>query len=142
MIPGFGKQSITIGSAAGCDVVLQGPGIQPEHARIVHQGGGKLIFIPAAPNASIQAHAAGGGVTQSRPLAPGEQVPFDFRTAFVIGQVTVPLSHPAIVLMVMAVGQQQAPRGQLVIGRDPTRASLVSSTPASRVSTPPWRSIA
>jgi ABC-type multidrug transport system ATPase subunit/pSer/pThr/pTyr-binding forkhead associated (FHA) protein len=130
MIPGFGKQSITIGSAATCDVVLQGPGIQPEHARIVHQGGGKLIFIPAAPNASIQAHATGGGVTQSRPLAPGEQVPFDFRTAFVIGQITVPLSHPAIVMMVMAVGQQQAPRGQLVIGRDPARASLVIQHPS------------
>jgi len=130
MIPGFGKQSITIGSAPSCDVVLQGPGVAGEHARIVHQGGGKLTFIPAAPNASVQSHAPGGGVTQSRPLSPGEQVPFDFRTAFVLGQITVPLSHPAIVMMIMTTGQQQAPRGQLIIGRDPTRASLVLQHPS------------
>ena len=49
MIPGFGKQSITIGNGPHCDVVLNGPGILPEHARIVHQGGGKLTFIPTAP---------------------------------------------------------------------------------------------
>ncbi|NUO50269.1 MAG: ATP-binding cassette domain-containing protein, partial [Polyangiaceae bacterium] len=42
----------------------------------------------------------------------------------------VPLSHPAVVLMVLAVGQQQAPRGHHIIGRDPGRASLVIQHPS------------
>ena len=120
MIPGFGKQSITIGSGPQCDVVMNGPGIAPEHARLLHQGGGKLLFIPSAPGAA----AAG------RPLQPGEQVPFDMRTAFTIGPAPVPLSHPSITLMIMAVGAHPAPPGQIVIGRDPTRASLVIQHPS------------
>ncbi|MBK6515361.1 MAG: FHA domain-containing protein [Polyangiaceae bacterium] len=130
MIPGFGKQSVTIGSAPNCDVVLAAPGVLPEHARIVHQGGGKLIFIPAGPNTAVQVHAPGGGPAQSRMLSPGEQVPFDFRTAFVVANVPVPLSHPAICMQVMAQGQQQAQRGHLIIGRDPARASLVIQHPS------------
>lgn len=125
MVPGFGKQSITIGSAPTCDVVLQAPGVQPEHARIVHQGGGKLLFIPAGPHVTAQ-----GQTGAPRPLQTAEQVPFDFRTAFAIAGVSVPLSHPAIVLMILAVGQHQAARGQHVIGRDPARASLVIQHPS------------
>ena len=120
MIPGFGKQTISIGSAPTCDVVLQGNGIHPEHARIVHQGGGKLVFMVGSPGAT----AAG------RPLQPGEQVPFDFRTQFTVGPAQVPLNHPAITLMLMAQGSQQAPPGHLVIGRDPARASLVIAHPS------------
>jgi len=111
----FGKQSISVGSAPNCDVVVQGPGIQPEHARIVHQGGGQLLFIPTAP----------GCTAQGRPLAPGEQAPFDLRTPFNIGPVAVPLSHPAITQQILAFGQAQAPAGHLIIGRDPARASLI-----------------
>ncbi len=129
MIPGFGKQSVSIGSSPNCDVVLNGPGILPEHARIVHQGGGKLLFIPQAPNTAMQVQGP-GGQTQARALNPGEQVPFDFRTAFVVCNIPVPLSHPAIALQVMSTGQVQAPRGHLVIGRDPARASLVFQHPS------------
>ena len=120
MIPGFGKQTITIGSAPGCDVVLAGAGVAPEHARIVHQGGGKLLFVAVAGNAT----AAG------RPLAPGEQAPFDLRTPFTVGAAQVPLSHPAITLQLMALGSLASAPGQLVIGRDPTRASLVIQHPS------------
>ncbi|MFO0593167.1 MAG: FHA domain-containing protein [Polyangiaceae bacterium] len=120
MIPGFGKQTISIGSAPTSDVPLHGDGILPEHARIVHQGGGKLVFMAAGHGA-----AAGG-----RPIAPGEQIPFDFRTQFTIGAAMVPLNHPAITLMLMAQGSVQAPAGQLVIGRDPARASLVVAHPS------------
>ncbi len=131
MIPGFGKQNISIGSSPQCDVVMSAPGIAPEHARLVHQGGGKLVFIPSVPNAFVQVHQGPqGGITQPRPLQPGEQVPFDFRTAFSIANVSVPLSHPSIVMMIMAVGQAQAPRGHLIVGRDPTRASLVIQHPS------------
>ena len=55
----FGKQSITVGAAPTCDVVVQGPGVMPEHARIVHQGGGQLLFIPAAPETVREPGSAG-----------------------------------------------------------------------------------
>jgi ABC-type multidrug transport system ATPase subunit/pSer/pThr/pTyr-binding forkhead associated (FHA) protein len=121
MIPGFGKQTITLGSAPTCDVVLQGPGVAPEHARIVHQGGGTLLLLDAG---------AGPTFANGQPLAPGGQAPFDFRTTFALGQTPVPLNHPAIVLMLMARGNVPAPPGQLIIGRDAGRASLVIQHPS------------
>jgi ABC-type multidrug transport system ATPase subunit/pSer/pThr/pTyr-binding forkhead associated (FHA) protein len=114
MIPGFGKQVLTIGSSPASDIVLQGPGVLPEHARLFHQGGGSLLFVSSGP-ASVN----------GRPLGQGEQVAFDLRTPFMVGQVQVPLHHPAIALALMAPGQLTAPAGQLIIGRDPARASLV-----------------
>ena len=57
MIPGFGKQNLTVGSAPSCDIVLAGEGVMPEHARIIHQGGGKLLFVCGAGT------AAAGGLT-------------------------------------------------------------------------------
>lgn len=120
MIPGFGKEQITIGSAPGNDVVLQGPGVAPQHARIVKQGG-QLAFLDngAAPSSANGA-----------PIAPNQPVPFDFRTQFAVGQVQVPLSHPAIVMMLMAKGQVPAPPGHLIIGREAASASLVIANPA------------
>ena len=52
MIPGFGKELVSLGSAPDCDVVLQGPGVAPHHARIVKQQGA-LYFVDAgaAPSA-------------------------------------------------------------------------------------------
>ncbi len=115
MIPGIGKETIGIGSAPDNDVVLQGPGVAPHHARIVRQNG-QLYFVD-------------GGVAPSfangQPVAPQQPVPFDFRTQFAVGQVPVPLAHGAIVLMLCSPGQLQAPRGQVLVGREPARASLV-----------------
>jgi ABC-type multidrug transport system ATPase subunit/pSer/pThr/pTyr-binding forkhead associated (FHA) protein len=121
MLPGFGKQTIVIGSAPHCDVVLQGPGVAPEHARIVHQGNGRLVLMDAG---------AGQTLCNGQPLAPGAQAPFDFRTAFQCGGAQLPLNHPAVVLMLMAPGQQPAPPGQVIVGRDPTRSSLVIQHPS------------
>jgi ABC-type multidrug transport system ATPase subunit/pSer/pThr/pTyr-binding forkhead associated (FHA) protein len=126
MIPGFGNQSIRIGSDPSCEVVLQAPGVQPDHARIVHEGGGKLTLVALGPGITATLASA----PQPRPLAPQEQVAFDFRTAFAIGATPIPLAHPAIVLLILAQGQASAQRGQLVIGRDPTRASLVLQHPS------------
>ncbi|MGK4006011.1 FHA domain-containing protein [Sorangium sp. So ce1036] len=120
MIPGLGKQSITIGSAPTCDVVLVAPGVLPEHARIVNHGGGKLLF------ACGQGPASANG----RALAPGEQIPFDFRTQFLVAQTPVPLNHPAITLMLASPGTLTPAPGQIVIGRDPARASLVLQHPS------------
>ena len=116
MTPGLGREQITIGSAPTCDVVLQAPGVAPLHARIVKQAGA-LAFLDAGAGPSL-AHGA--------PIAPNQPVPFDFRTVFTVGQANVPLAHPAIVSMIMAPGQLGGvPRGHVVVGRDPARATLV-----------------
>jgi ABC-type multidrug transport system ATPase subunit/pSer/pThr/pTyr-binding forkhead associated (FHA) protein len=122
VIPGFGKQNLTVGSLPTCDVVLSGAGVLPEHARIIHLGGGKLVFVCGAG----PAHANG------RSLHPGEQAPFDLRTQFTVGtaQVPVPLHHPAITLALMATGMLVAPPGQIILGRDPSRSSIVIQHPS------------
>jgi len=116
MIPGFGKEQISIGSAPDNEVVLQGPGVAPRHARIAKQGA-QLVFLDAG---------AGPSTANGAPIAPNQPVPFDFRTQFAVGRgVAVPLSHPAIVLMTMARGSINAPPGHLVVGREPSSASVV-----------------
>lgn len=115
MIPGFGREQVTIGSAPDADVVLSGPGVAPRHARVVKQNG-QLFFVDQGQGPSF---------ANGAPVAPQQPVPFDFRTVFSVGQVPVPLAHPALVMMLMSVGQAAAPRGQHVIGREPSRASLV-----------------
>ena len=121
MIPGFGKQTILVGSAPDCDIVLPVPGVAPHHARLIHQGNGQLVFVDNG-----QGPSGGGG----RPIAAGQTVPFDLQTPFSVGQAQIPLSHPAIGLMLMAHGQFQAPAGQLLIGQDPARCNLVIQHPA------------
>jgi ABC-type multidrug transport system ATPase subunit/pSer/pThr/pTyr-binding forkhead associated (FHA) protein len=122
VIPGFGKQNLTVGSAPACDIVLAGDQVLPEHARITHLGGGRLVFV-CGPSISF----AG-----SRRLNPGEQVPFDFRAQFSLGpsRVPIPLSHPALALSLMATGMLQAPPGQVILGRDPSKASIVLQHPS------------
>jgi ABC-type multidrug transport system ATPase subunit/pSer/pThr/pTyr-binding forkhead associated (FHA) protein len=121
MLAGLGKQTIVIGAAPDCDIVLAGPGVTAHHARIVHQGNGQLVFIDNGQGPSWH-----GG----QPVAPGQAVAFDFRTPFAVGQVPVPLGHPAIVSMLLARGQAAAPAGQVTIGRDPAQAALVVQHPA------------
>ena len=120
MIPGFGKEQISLGSAPNNDVVLQGPGVAPNHARIVKQGNA-LQFID---NGAAPTYANGA------PVQPNVPVPFDFRTQFALGQTQVPLSHPAIVMMTMAKGNASAPPGQLLVGREAANASLVIQSSA------------
>ena len=119
MIPGLGKQTLTIGSAPTADVVLSGPGVEPEHARIINQGGGVLLLISVGPTTA-----------NGRPLAQGEQAPFDMRTQFVCGQTPIPLQHPAITRALMTAGGISAPPGQIIIGRDPARSSIVLQHPS------------
>ncbi len=122
MIPGFGKQNLTVGSLPTCDIVVTGDGVMPEHARIIHLGGGKLVFV-CGPGV---AHAGG------RQLRPGEQAPFDLRTQFTVGaaEAPIPLHHPAITLSLMATGMLNAPPGQIIVGRDPSKASIVIQHPS------------
>jgi ABC transport system ATP-binding/permease protein len=120
MIPGFGKKEIFLGSAPDNDVVVTGPGVAPRHATLVLQGD-KLMFVDLG---------AGQSFMQGVQIAPQTPTPFDFRTPFALGGVPVPLSHPRIVLMIAELGQVSAPRGQLIIGRDPAQASLALKHPS------------
>jgi ABC-type multidrug transport system ATPase subunit/pSer/pThr/pTyr-binding forkhead associated (FHA) protein len=113
----FGKELVTIGSAPDADVVLAGPAVAPRHAQIVRQGG-QLFFVDLG---------AGPSSANGAPVAPGQQVPFDFRTVFAVGGVPVPLPHAAICTMLMSSGEAQAPAGHLIVGRDAARATLVFS---------------
>ena len=111
----LGKERVTIGSAPDNDVVLAAPGVAQHHAQILRQGA-QLVFVDLGAGPST----AGGA-----PVPPQQPVPFDFRTTFAVGGVPVPLAHAAICTMLMAPGQLQPPRGQVVVGRDAARASLV-----------------
>jgi ABC-type multidrug transport system ATPase subunit/pSer/pThr/pTyr-binding forkhead associated (FHA) protein len=120
MIPGFGKQTLTIGSAPHCDIRLGGPGVAPEHARVVHQGGGTLIFVDGG---------TGQTSVNGQPVPPGSNAPFDFRNQFVVGQTPVPLGHPMFALMLMAQGNAPVTPGQLSFGREPSRVNVVVQHP-------------
>src|SRR5271165_3952068 len=111
----FGKDQVTIGSAPDNDVVLAAPGVAPHHARIVQQNG-QLSFIDLG---------AGPTTANGAPVPPNHPVAFDFRTVFALAGVAVPLAHPAICMMIASPGQLQVQPGQIVVGRDAARASLV-----------------
>src|SRR5262245_17632979 len=115
MTGALGKEQITIGSSPDNDVVIAAPRVAPQHARILRQEGG-LVFLDLG---------AGPSTANGAPVAPQQPVPFDFRTVFAVGGTPVPLAHAAICTMLMSAGQLQAPRGQVVVGRDAARASLV-----------------
>jgi ABC transport system ATP-binding/permease protein len=111
----FGKEQITIGSAPDCDVVIAAHGVAPRHALIARRNG-QLSLVDLGAGATTANAAA---------LPPQQPAPFDFRTIFTVGGVPVPLSHAAICSMLMSPGQLQAAPGQVVVGRDAARASLV-----------------
>src|SRR5215471_14926329 len=120
MIPGFGKQSISTGSSPSSDIRLGGPGVQPVHARIERKPNGSLVLINA------------GGSTRAggEALAANEERPFDFITSFVLGEgAALPLTHPAITLMLLSRGQAPASPGEIRIGRDPARNDIVVQHP-------------
>src|SRR5580704_13082 len=111
----LGREQVSLGSAPDNDIVVPAPGVAPHHARVVRQAG-QLAFIDlgAAPSTANGA-----------PVVPHQPVPFDFRTVFALAGAHVPLAHPALAAMLMSVGHVQPPRGQIVVGRDATRSSLV-----------------
>ncbi|HEY4160046.1 MAG TPA: FHA domain-containing protein [Polyangiaceae bacterium] len=120
MIPGFGKESILVGSAPHCDIRLAAPGVAPEHARIVHQGGGTLLFVDGGQGPSF---------VNGAPMPPGASTPFDFHAEFAVGQAPVPRAHPAITLMLLERGKAPLTPGQLVFGRDPARVNIAIHHP-------------
>ncbi len=121
MIPGFGKQSIAIGSDAGCDIRLGGPGVAAQHATIVREADGTLTFVNGTQGQSM---------SNGQPMGPGERRTFDFQSLFVVGQAAVPNAHPAIGLMLLDRGNAPSQAGQLIFGRDPNQVHIVVRNPA------------
>ena len=107
---------VSIGSAPDNDVVLVGAGVAPHHAQIARRDG-QLFLTDLGAGAPTTANGT--------PIPPGQPIPVDFRTVFVLGGVALPLAHPAICTMLMSPGNLAAPSGQIVVGRDAGRASLV-----------------
>ncbi len=112
---GLGGDSISVGSALDNDVVLAGDGVARYHATL-HKRDGQVWFVDRSWGPS----AANGA-----PIQPGHEVPFDFRTEFTVGDVPVPLAHPSIIMMLLQPGQVVAAPGQVILGREPARASWV-----------------
>ncbi len=116
MITGLGKQTIIIGSGENCDIRIGGPGVAAEHARIERQADGSLLFVD---------NAAGQSLVNGALVQPGSSVPFDFRTQIFLAQTPVPLTHPALALMLFQKGNLPVEPGHLVFGRDPAQAHIV-----------------
>lgn len=118
MFEDLGKQVIFIGSGADCEVRLLGNQVQARHARIV-QDNGKLYFE----------NGTGPATCNGSPLAPNARQEFDFTNEFKVGDVAVPLAHPAIVQMLLSKGELPAEPGSLTFGRDPSRSHVVVRHP-------------
>jgi ABC transport system ATP-binding/permease protein len=120
MISGFGKQSISIGSSPSSDIRLGGPGVQPVHARIERKPNGSLVLI----NGSGSTRAAGDT------LGSNEERTFDFVTSFTLGEgAALPLTHPALTLMLLSRGHVPPSSGEIRLGRDPARNDIVVQHP-------------
>ncbi len=119
MIPGFGKQSITIGSSPQCDIQLSGAGVQPLHARVEREARGLRIVDQNTGTVAVD-----GAV-----LPSGGSAAFNFREQFTFASAALPLTHPALVLMLMSTGQLPATGGELVLGRDPARCHIALAHP-------------
>jgi ABC-type multidrug transport system ATPase subunit/pSer/pThr/pTyr-binding forkhead associated (FHA) protein len=118
MFEDLGKQVIYIGSGADSEVRLIGNQVQARHARIV-QDNGKLYFE----------NGTGPATCNGSPLAPNARQEFDFTNEFKVGDVAVPLAHPAIVQMLLSKGELPAQPGSLTFGRDPSRSHVVVRHP-------------
>jgi ABC transport system ATP-binding/permease protein len=120
MLPGFGKQSVSIGSSPDCDVRLAGPSVRPVHARVSQNGNGQLVFAD---------ENSGSCSCNGQPMPAGGSAAFDFRNQFQVGGVAVPLAHRAFALMLMSPGQLPKEAGRLSIGRDKARCHIALSHP-------------
>ncbi len=118
MFEDLGKLVTWVGSGADCEVRLSGSNVQPRHARIVAENG-KLFFE----------NGTGPSTCGGQPLPPNGRAEFDFSNEFKVGEVAVPLAHPAIVQMLMARGELALQPGTLTVGRDPSRCHVVLRHP-------------
>jgi len=120
ILANLGRQTIRIGRRADVELRLDQPSVSALHAEIVHQGQGRLLFLPGDE---------GPCSWNDRVLEPGVPVPFDFQSHFILGTVELPLTHWAICEMVLRRGLLPPHPRELVLGRDPDRCHLVFASP-------------
>jgi len=121
MIPGIGKPQITVGSAPTADIVLQGPGVGPNHLSISMQNG-TLVATDLG--------TGGGSSHAGVPMQPGVPTPIQPQGPLYAGQTQVPLNHPAIGLMLLTQGTAPPQPGRISIGREATRVNVAAVHPA------------
>lgn len=121
MIPGIGKPQLTVGSSPTCDIVLQGPGVGPNHMTLSMQG---------AQLVATDLGTGGGSSHAGQPMQPGMPMPVQHQQPLYAGQTQVPLNHPAVGLLLLGQGTAPPQPGRLSIGREPTRVNLTITHPA------------
>ncbi len=114
------RTSLIIGSAPGCDLPVQGNGVGPRHAELRWRDG--LV---------LQDLGQGRTTVDGRVLGPNEAVPLQgFHANVTVGDARVPLTSPEISkLFLDRTAVPTAAPGQVVVGRDPSRANVVVSHP-------------
>ena len=114
------RTSLIIGSAHGCDLLVQGNGVGPRHAELRWRDG--LV---------LQDLGQGRTTVDGRVLGPNEAVPLQgFHANVMVGDARVPLTSPEISkLFLDRTAVPSAAPGQVVVGRDPSRANVVVSHP-------------
>lgn len=116
MTPGFGKRSISLGSSSECDLRVGGPGVLPVHAQVRRGADGHLVWQNGAGATKVGDHN----------LAEGASWQIDFGAQVVIGEGTpVPLAHPCLGAMLLEPGALEPADGELSLGRDAARNSVV-----------------
>src|SRR4051812_841508 len=107
------RPALVIGSAAGCDVLIQAPDIAPRHAQLFWRDG-----------LCLQDLGQGRTLVDGRPLAPNETVTLaGFHAVVQLGSVRYPLTAPEVAqLFVERSPLPLDPSGVVIIGRDPARA--------------------
>ena len=115
MIPLLDKTSLRIGSAAGCELRIGGPGVAECHARFeLHEG--SLVVI----------HEGRGTTTvDGEIVATATPKKFSLRSEVRVGDVVVPLSHPALCLLLMTPGNAPPDPTGILLGRDANRCHIV-----------------
>ena len=121
MIPGIGKPQLTVGSAATCDIVVQGPGVGAHHLTLAMQGNALVATDLGTP---------GGSAHNNAPLVPGQPTPVQHTAPLSIGQAQVPMNHPLIGAILCTQGSAPPQPGRLSIGREPTRVNVTIAHPA------------
>jgi len=114
------RTSLIIGAAPGCDLLVQGNGVGPRHAELRWRDG--LV---------LQDLGQGRTAVDGRVLGPSEAVPLPgFHANVTVGDARVPLTSPEISkLFIDRTAVPMAAPGQVVVGRDPSRANVVVSHP-------------
>jgi ABC-type multidrug transport system ATPase subunit len=119
MIPGIGKPQVTVGSAPNCDIVLQGPGVAPQHLTFSMQG--QQLVLTDHVGATNHAGVA---------VPPNVPTPVQLGQPLYAGQTPVPLNHPLVGLLLLLQGSAPPQAGRVSIGRDPARVNAAIAHPA------------